>query len=50
MDENGAPEKTHTQRESIQDVEREVGGPKKNTKAVFNHTEIGLGKPKPISS
>lgn len=50
VDEKGTPEKTHTQRESIQDVEREVGGPRKNTKAVFNFTEIGLGKPKPTSS
>lgn len=48
MDEKGGPEKT--QRESIQDVEREVCEPRKNTKAMFNHTEIGLGKPKSTSS
>lgn len=48
MDEKGAPNKTQTQ--SIQRVETEVGGPRKNTKTLFNHTEIRLGKPKPTSS
>lgn len=50
MDEKSGPEKTYPQRESIQDVEREASEPRQNKKAVFNHTEIGLGKPKPTSS